>query len=103
MCVCSGIGWVYLVRGVRQISWCVTGAIKVVALDTAHEQCNDSRLMLISLLLAPSVGAGLFCCRAGLRANRQTERSSITPTGRGREAGQTRKEGRIEERKKAQE
>lgn len=74
VCVCSGIGCVYLVRGVRQISWCVTGAIKVVALDTAHEQYNDSRLMLISLRLAPSWGAGLFCCRAGLRANRQANR-----------------------------
>lgn len=60
VCVCSGVGCVYLVRGVRQISWCVTGAIKVVALDTAHEQYNDSRLMLISLRLAPSRGAGLF-------------------------------------------
>lgn len=56
MCVrvCRDIGCVYLVRGVRQISWCVTGAIKVVALDTAHERRNDSELMLISLLLAPS-------------------------------------------------
>lgn len=75
MCVCvwSGIHCVYLVRGVRQISWCVTGAIKVVALDTAHEQHNDSRLMLISPRLAPSWVAGLFSCRAGLRTNRQTE------------------------------
>ncbi len=107
VCVCSGTGCVYLVRGVRQISWCVTGAIKVVALDTAHERHNDSGLMLISLRLAPSWGAGLFCCRAGLRASKQTETtqrgadgSSITPTGRGREAGQRVKEGRIEERKK---
>lgn len=109
VCVCSGTGCVYLARGVRQISWCVTGAIKVVALDTAHERYNDSGLMLISLRLAPSWGAGLFCCRAGLRASRQTETtqrgadgSSITPTGRGRDAGQRGKEGRIEERKKGQ-
>lgn len=66
MCVCVGsdIAYVYLVRGVRQISCCVTGAIKVVALDTAHEQRNDYRLMLISLLPAASRGAGLFSCRA---------------------------------------
>lgn len=50
--VYSGTGCVYSVRGVRQISWCVTAAIKVVALDTAHEQHNDCRLMLISLRLA---------------------------------------------------
>lgn len=67
VCVCVFVGWgigcVYLARGVGQISWCVTGAVKVVALDTAHEQCNDSRLMLIPLLLAPSRGAGLFSCQ----------------------------------------
>lgn len=107
VCVLSGIRCVYLVRSVRQISWCVTGAIKVVALDTAHEQRNDSKLMLISLLgLAPSWSAGLFSCRTGLRTNRQTrtvhravECSSITPTGRGWEAGPRRKEGRIEDKK----
>lgn len=67
MCVCeyvpSGSRCVYLVRGVRQISCCVTGAIKVVALDTAHEHHNDLRLMLISLRLAPGWGVGLFGCR----------------------------------------
>lgn len=104
MCVFSGIRCVYLVRSVRKISWCVTGAIKV-ALVIVHEQPNDSRLMLISLSLAPSSGAGLFSCRTGLRANRQTatahraaECSSITPTARGREAGPRRREGRTEER-----
>lgn len=47
-----------------------------------------------------------FSCRAGLRANRQTEntqrgveRSSTTPTGRGRETGQRKKaKDRIERR-----
>lgn len=84
----------------------LAAAIKVVALDTAHEQHNDCRLMLISLRLAPSWGAALFCCRAGLRANRQTEtmrgaeRSSITPTDRSRDAGQRRNEGNIEESEK---
>lgn len=67
--------------GVRQISWCVTGAIKVVALDTAHEQHNDSRLVLIALHLAlSSVLAG---SAAGLM-KRGGERCCITPTGKGR-------------------
>lgn len=50
--VYSGAGCVYSLGGVRQISQCVTAAIKVVALDTAHEQHNDCRLMLISPRLA---------------------------------------------------
>lgn len=52
--VCVYLWYVDSVRGVRQISWYVTGAIKVVALDTAHEQHNDFRLVLISLHLALS-------------------------------------------------
>lgn len=54
MCVCVVAFAVYVVRTVGQISWCVAGAINVVALDKAHEQRNDSALMLISRRLAPS-------------------------------------------------
>lgn len=45
-------GFIYLIRGVRRISRFVTGAVKVVALDTAHEGRNDCRLMLSSLWMA---------------------------------------------------
>jgi len=60
VCVC--LEWHSLClfgQGVRQISWCVTGAIKVVALDMAHEQHNDSRPVLISLHLALCWGTSL--------------------------------------------
>lgn len=77
-CVWSGIYCVYLVRGVRQISWCVTGAIKVVALDTAHEQHNDSGFMLISPCLAPSWAAGQFSCQAQPKLRWRIEQDSAT-------------------------
>lgn len=77
-CVWSGIYCVYLVRGVRQISWCVTGAIKVVALDTAHEQHNDSGFMLISPCLASSWAAGQFSCQAQPKLRWRIEQDSAT-------------------------
>lgn len=90
MCVCvceSRFGVAFAVfiwsGGVRQISWCVTGAIKVVALDTAHEQHNDSRLVLISLHLAPSsVLAGSAARLRSELMKRGGEHSCITPTGK---------------------
>lgn len=69
VCVWSGICCVYLLGGVRQISWCVTGAIKVVALDTAHEQHNDSGLVLISTWLCLGLLAHLA---AGLSSGLKT-------------------------------
>lgn len=49
---------VYLIMGVRRISRFVTGAVKVVALDTAHEGRNDCRLVLISLWMAAARRSG---------------------------------------------
>lgn len=53
---CVYAGCVYLIGGVRRIRRYVTGAVKVVALDTAHERRNDCRLMLILLRLAAAQG-----------------------------------------------
>lgn len=53
---CVYAGCVYLIRGVRRIRRYVTGAVKVVALGTAHERRNDCRLMLIPLRLASGAG-----------------------------------------------
>ena len=51
-------GCVSLIRGVRRISHFVTGAVKVVTLDTAHEGRNDCGLMLISLWTAAARRSG---------------------------------------------
>lgn len=103
MCVCSGTGCVYFVRGVRQISWCITGAIKVVALVTAHEQRNDVGLRLISPCLAPSLScwpalaAGQGSGLTG-KQRRLKEKRSVPALRPQAEAGKQAREGEREKK-----
>lgn len=55
---CAGCG--HLIGVVRRISRFVTGAVKAVALDTAHEGRNDCRVMLIWLWRAEGSGPALW-------------------------------------------
>lgn len=51
--------------GAGRIRRCVTGAVNIVALDTAHERRNDCRLMLIPLWLAGPLRSGVNAQRQG--------------------------------------
>lgn len=94
--MCVYLWCVDSVRGVRQISWCVTGAIKVVALDTAHEQHNDSWLVLISLHLALfwARPAKLYCWTQAKGQLGEKESVTATATRRKTETKKTERRSR---------